>query len=1264
MLSRRAGTYSGNLFSSFLLSLSLVQKAARSASMAAGTSDLPGQKKIFEFNRGAVILSRALLLFALFYALAPVPFAMAAEDAVICPADRINSNGNICTASDVQLAAAAVGNLDAGLVCFPGEDVEVAVSGTVNLRKGDRFDIGIWISTDGKSIELRGGSNGAPDEGGAQSCEVLPLPFLGVPEDGTVSPNIIDSFDDAATPQDCYDTSAADNGDTSSGRLITSDRDAIVEGKVDVNNDGVIDGTDNSGVLPIVGFHVFAGLLDMDDDGLGGEINGDDDGIWNGFAVENGIVDVDGDGVHGEIGGDDDSAQTFNDRITVTCIAGPTGELLLSSLVTWNVPSDAANVCDPTNPDTYSADWNSSKCSVNNSEIAVDIVGKVTVVKSAPAASGESFQFTYTNSHPTFADSDNPDVIPDISAASPFNLMHSESAEIFAVIGNRSSENGPFIDATVVIDESTLPAGWSLSSINCTGDDLSATVIDLANNRATVTLRYNDADPAASQDDVTCTFNNSPPGSITVEKQTDPDGSPQNFDFDVNGNPVNLTDGGTHTISDLPPGTYTATEAVPAGWALTGISCDDGNSTGDVVTATATFNVESGEDVTCTFNNAQAGTIIVEKQTDPDGSAQTFGFIGNAAGTISDGGQIIVSGLAPGQYISQEVVPAGWTLTSISCDDGNSSGNAVSGIATFNLEAGETVTCKFTNTIQSGNIVVQKLTDPDTSTQTFDFTASYDADGFTLGHGDSDDSGPLLPSSEGGTYSVSETVPAGWIQPLPPVCDDGSPLDAIDLAPGETVTCLFGNTQLGTIIVEKQTDPDGSAQTFGFVGDAAGTISDGGQIIVSGLVPGQYISQETVPAGWTLTSISCNDDNSSGNTVSGIATFNLEAGETVTCTFGNLEDAPSISLIKTGTLDDGGDGIANAGDTIDYTFTVENTGNVTLNNVSVTDPLPGLSAITCPSGNPIPALAVGATEDCTASYTLTQADIDSGQVDNTATADSDETEPVTSSETVPLDSAPALELSKTGTLDDGGDGIANAGDTIDYTFTVENTGNVTLNNVSVTDPLPGLSAITCPSGNPIPALAVGATEDCTASYTLTQADIDSGQVDNTATADSDETEPVTSSETVPLDPAPALELSKTGTLDDGGDGIADVGDTITYVFTVENTGNVTLTKITITDPLVTVSGGPIASLAPGATDSTTFTASYVLTQPDIDAGSFTNTATANSDEGASDDDSDTQILSSLPVTPPQPIPVLNPYSLVLMVLLMMGFGVLGIRARR
>ena len=115
-------------------------------------------------------------------------------------------------------------------------------------------------------------------------------------------------------------------------------------------------------------------------------------------------------------------------------------------------------------------------------------------------------------------------------------------------------------------------------------------------------------------------------------------------------------------------------------------------------------------------------------------------------------------------------------------------------------------------------------------------------------------------------------------------------------------------------------------------------------------------------------------------------------GDTVTATDNHDEPipaVPSISLIKTGALDLGPDGIANPGDLINYTFDVANTGNVTMSSVQISDPL--VAPITCPGGNPIATLAPAASETCTGSYAITQADIDVGQRDNTATAEGDDT---------------------------------------------------------------------------------------------------------------------------------------------------------------------------------------------------------------------------------------------------------------------------------
>src|SRR5690606_4028603 len=79
-----------------------------------------------------------------------------------------------------------------------------------------------------------------------------------------------------------------------------------------------------------------------------------------------------------------------------------------------------------------------------------------------------------------------------------------------------------------------------------------------------------------------------------------------------------------------------------------------------------------------------------------------------------------------------------------------------------------------------------------------------------------------------------------------------------------------------------------------------------------------------------------------------------------------------------------------------------------------------------------------------------------------------------------------------------GDGISDEGETISYAFAVTNTGDVTLYNIMITDPLPGIEI----NGGPIAVLQPGETDSTTftAIYTITQQDIDNGEVVNQAIA--------------------------------------------------------------------------------------------------------------------------------------------------------------------
>lgn len=329
---------------------------------------------------------------------------------------------------------------------------------------------------------------------------------------------------------------------------------------------------------------------------------------------------------------------------------------------------------------------------------------------------------------------------------------------------------------------------------------------------------------------------------------------------------------------------------------------------------------------------------------------------------------------------------------------------------------------------------------------------------------------------------------------------------------------------------------------------------------------------------------------------------------------------PSLTIDKHAELNDtNNNGRADVGETIDYSFTVSNTGNADLDNVTVDDPR--VSGLTPASVD----LPVGASREFSAApYVVTQGDIDAGFISNTAVArasdpggDPVESEPDTEIVRTPL-RTPGLSIVKNATLNDEvtDDDLAELGETISYSFTVANTGNTTLTEVSVEDPR--VSGIAPASAT----LAPGEEQVFTAApYTVTQADMNAGVVSNTATASgtspTGEVEAPPSTVDVPtIPPDPHLTIRKSGelTTDADSDGVISAGDTVTYTFEVTNTGTVDLQGVTVVDPKLT---GPTTpeSADIGANSSQTFTASYAVTQADIDAGVLRNTATATGTYG-------------------------------------------------
>jgi uncharacterized repeat protein (TIGR01451 family) len=328
-----------------------------------------------------------------------------------------------------------------------------------------------------------------------------------------------------------------------------------------------------------------------------------------------------------------------------------------------------------------------------------------------------------------------------------------------------------------------------------------------------------------------------------------------------------------------------------------------------------------------------------------------------------------------------------------------------------------------------------------------------------------------------------------------------------------------------------------------------------------------------------------------------------------------------------------------AGQVINYTYHLKN--NTDTNMISpftVAD-----SMVTNEScAGAVSPLVAGATNDCTGSFTVTQAQMDAGvALVGTVTATAKQnpgnktrtSNEVTTSISIiqsPMLSLQVSALPTTATV---------AGTVITYTYTLTNSGNVTLSpTFTVTDDV--VTGITC--ANPSTTIAPAATKICTSTYTVTQADLDNGTVINTATASA-----MFGAQTVSSSPASftvityagnRLNMTKTANFNT----VAGTGQIITYTYELHNTGNAPLTNLAVTDQ--TVPGGfiinvdcslAVTPLNPGK--KTTCTATYTTTADDVTAGSVTNQAIGTAQNGSETVVSSAQsvTVTVLP-TPPTP----------------------------
>lgn len=302
----------------------------------------------------------------------------------------------------------------------------------------------------------------------------------------------------------------------------------------------------------------------------------------------------------------------------------------------------------------------------------------------------------------------------------------------------------------------------------------------------------------------------------------------------------------------------------------------------------------------------------------------------------------------------------------------------------------------------------------------------------------------------------------------------------------------------------------------------------------------------TVPPGVTA-----------GSIISNVATAFTQvtgpASDTAEIVVGAIPDLLILKTVSQAT--------AAPGEVITYTITVANEGNSALTNVHVTDP----SLEVDETFN----LNIGDSVQLEIPFTVPVTAVQGEVITNIASVISDQVGPESANAEVVVLGQSSIRLTKTVVPESASPGTA-----VTYSFLVQNTGTTPLENVQLTDLLLGLIEL-------IGDMAAGEVRTITFSYDIPddaiEPIINTGLVTGNFGAFnvSDEDEAVID---ILL---PAFTLSKF---------VQPVqaipGQTVTFTYTVANTGGIPLTNIVLIDPLLGFTD-TLSFLAPGASESGT-----------------------------------------------------------------------------
>ncbi|GAA0691551.1 hypothetical protein GCM10009104_18090 [Marinobacterium maritimum] len=328
-------------------------------------------------------------------------------------------------------------------------------------------------------------------------------------------------------------------------------------------------------------------------------------------------------------------------------------------------------------------------------------------------------------------------------------------------------------------------------------------------------------------------------GSVTIEKVTLGDTGTftietttlQGGNFDLTTTAVNTP--ASKSFTDVVAGDYDATETVPAGWELIGMTCSgdtDGGSTYPVVSPASpitagnpgTFNIDLdiGENITCRFTNQALGEVaavkdIVNACADPDGGLFTLRLDGVAkAENVGDGGGFGPLQVTPGTYTIDEIAGTATDLADYTSSVTGDCVDAAGTSSTVDVGTGESKSCTIINVRRPTVTVNKEVTGG--SLATFDLLIDDGNDGVDY---------ETEAQGDGGT--------TGAVNITTVLSGSGATTTYGPVLVGETVANGPGNTAIG---------PISGFQSYWSCDDTGATQGSGTSVTIPSLLPGEHVT--------------------------------------------------------------------------------------------------------------------------------------------------------------------------------------------------------------------------------------------------------------------------------------------------------------------------------------------------------------------------------------------------------------------------------------